>query len=91
MLGTLYYIIRYNGGQFSGKSFKNLCKKYDVNIWYNAVNSPHVNFVQRNNCTIEMVVSSYIDEQQDWDREIYKIRKTINTTTHEFTGYTRLL
>lgn len=88
MFGTPQYLICDNGVQFSGRTFKELCKKYDVKIWYNAVYSPHVNFVERNNRTIETAVRSYIDEHQDWDREIFKIRQAINTAVHEITGFT---
>lgn len=88
MFGVPQFIICDNGAQFSGKTFKNLCKKYNVEkIWFNPVYSPHCNFVERNNRTIETAIRCYVEDHQDWDLELSKIRQAINTAKHEVTNF----
>lgn len=77
-----------NGPQFTGHTFKKLCREYEVQkIWYTPYYSPQCNFVERNNRTIETVLRSYVKEHRCWDEEILKIQHAINTAKHEITGY----
>lgn len=77
-----------NGTQFTSKSFKNLSEMYSFNIRFNPVYSPQCNFVERNNRTVGTAIRSYIDNHDNWDKQIAKIQQAINTSKHEVTGFT---
>ena len=77
-----------NGSQFICNSFKNLCKKYEIRIRYNALYSAQCNFVERNNRTVGTAIRSYIDDHDSWDTDISKIQQAINTSKHEVTHFT---
>lgn len=62
-----------NGSQLSEKIFRNVCAKYNVRIWYNAVYSIQCNFVERNNQTVGTTIRRYVDEHPNWDYEIAKV------------------
>lgn len=86
--GVPQIVICDNGSQLSGKIFKNVCQKYQVQIWYNAVYSAQCNFVERNNQTVGTTIRCYIDEHPNWDIELAKVQQAINTARHEVTGFT---
>lgn len=86
--GVPELIICDNATNFSGHIFKNLCKKYEVRVWYNAVYSPQCNFVERANKTIGTAIRSYIATHDTWDEELTKIQFALNTAKHEITGHT---
>ncbi|XP_072393875.1 uncharacterized protein [Diabrotica undecimpunctata] len=89
MFGVPQHLMCDNASNLNCNIMKDLCKRYDVQkIWFSAVYSPQVNFVERNNRTIGTAIRSYIDNHRDWDKHIHEIRQAINTAKHEVTQYT---
>jgi RNase H-like domain found in reverse transcriptase/Reverse transcriptase (RNA-dependent DNA polymerase)/Integrase zinc binding domain/Integrase core domain len=88
VFGVPEIVICDNGPQFVGKAFRDLCRAYEVKkIWHNAVYSPQVNFVERNNRTIETALRCFVGSHREWDKEIFKIQQALNTARHEVTGF----
>lgn len=88
VFGVPQFILCDNGTQFAGSIFKKLTKAYQVQkIWFSARYSPQCNFVERNNRTVGTAIRCYINEHNQWDRELPKIRQAINTARHEVTGF----
>lgn len=89
LFGAPSTLIVDNGTVFQSKLFKDLAKKYNVNIAYTANYHPQCNITERVNRVIKSMLSAYVSKNhRAWDEYLPKVGFAIRSAKHEVTGFT---
>lgn len=89
LFGVPQYLICDNGVQYQSTEFRQLCRKYNVNILFNALYHPQNNPSERVNRVVKTMLASYVkDNHRHWDIYLPAVSCAIRTLVHEVTGYT---
>lgn len=72
IFGVPQHFICDNGKQFRSTVIQNICKKYDVNIMYNALYHLQNNPTERVNRVVKTILASFVrDNHRDWDTYLH--------------------
>lgn len=92
--GVPEIVISDNGKQFVSNEFKILMNQFMVKTWYTAKYHPQANAVEAANKTLETSIRAYIggnDDHNNWDKYLYEIVCSMNTSIHTATKHTPYL
>ncbi|KAG5872250.1 hypothetical protein JTB14_009013 [Gonioctena quinquepunctata] len=89
LVGVPRFIVCDNGKAFVSRDFKNLAKKFNVNLPYTAFYHPQANAVERIHRVLKTMISAYVQENhREWDINLQKFACAIRTSKHEVTSFT---
>lgn len=81
-----------NGKQYDSHQFRGLCQEFKTKIFYNNIAyNPRSNPTERYNQTIETVICSYLQDEQDyhrkWDLYAPEVQCAMNSAISHVTGF----
>ena len=86
--GAPRLLIADNGSQYRSNEFKEMCNKFNTEILYNIPYTPRHNPTERTNQTIEIMICSYLREnQKKWDALLPELQYALRAGVSAATGY----
>lgn len=86
LFGCPQFLICDNGSQFRSREFRDLARKYGIELRFTPNYNPQSNPVERTHRVLKTMLTAYVvDNQRRWDSMLQKIACAIRTSQHEAT------